>query len=353
MYFFCFLFDINYILLLYKVYQMNNHNATTDSESQKTQTDIVVNSGQSSDIFSQIKEQFGVELDEQTIKNIPDYKSSFEEYSSIKPLLEDEEFKQVIDFRKNGGSLSDFIQAQNLDSSKLSDEDLIKLGIKEDFINNGYSDETKIDNIVNAQFRKSYQNKEIELKNRLAEINEELEEGSDVDLETERDDIELELTNLDIAKNKIIKVQKEKIENQKAKITNNHKSKENYEAEMMEKAKNFQEQLKTSINNLDTKHQISKDISLDLNREDLSKISENILFQETMEDGKTPFVYLQGVNSEELSKALYFYKNLDTIIPKLLAEKELEIDNLYNNRHVPQFKNKHIDTGVGRVKIIG
>ncbi|HMW95428.1 MAG TPA: hypothetical protein PKG56_00250 [Chitinophagaceae bacterium] len=331
---------------------MSNYNITTDLETPTEDADIVVNTEQHADIFSQIKEQFGVELDEQTIKNIPDYRSGFEEYSNLKPLLEDEEFKQVLDFRKNGGSLSDFIQAQNLDSSKLSDEDLIKLGIKEEFINNGYNDESKIDNIVNAQFRKSYQNKETELKNRLEAINEELEDGEDVELENERDDIELELTNLDIAKNKIIKAQKEKIENQKAKITNNHKSKENYEAELIEKSQAFQSELKTKIQNLDTKYQISKDISLDLNKEDLSKISENILFQETMEDGKTPFVYLQGISSDELSKALYFYQNLDTIIPKLLAEKELEIDNLYNNRHVPQFKNKHIDTGGNRGKFV-
>ncbi|HNC65303.1 MAG TPA: hypothetical protein PK075_11685, partial [Chitinophagales bacterium] len=127
---------------------------------------------------------------------------------------------------------------------------------------------------------------------------------------------------------------------------------ENYEAELIEKSQAFQSELKTKIQNLDTKYQISKDISLDLNKEDLSKISENILFQETMEDGKTPFVYLQGISSDELSKALYFYQNLDTIIPKLLAEKELEIDNLYNNRHVPQFKNKHIDTGGNRGKFV-
>lgn len=328
---------------------MSNYNVTTDLETPIVHTENNVSTEQQVDIFSQIKEQFGVELDEQTIKNIPDYKSSFDEYNNLKPLLDDEEFKQVLDFRKNGGSLSDFIQAQNLDSSKLSDEELIKLQIKDDFISNGYVDETKIDNIVNAQFRKSYQNKETELRERLNAINEELEDGFDSDLEIERDDIELELTNLDIAKNKIIKEQKEKIENQKAKISNNQK---NNEAELMEKAKIFQEQLKESIKNLDTKHQISKDILIDLNREDLSKISENILLQETMEDGKTPFLYLQGINSEELSKALYFYQNLGTIIPKLLTEKELELDSLYNNKHVPQFKNRHIDIGGNKGKFV-
>lgn len=72
-----------------------------------------------------------------------------------------------------------------------------------------------------------------------------------------------------------------------------------------------------------------------------------------MEDGKTPFVYLQGIDSKEVAKALYVSKNLDTIVSKAVAQKELEMDSLYNNKHIPNLKNVHYDNGNSKVEIIG
>lgn len=301
----------------------------------------------------EIKEKFGIEVDEDNLKRFSDYKSAYDEYEQVKPILDDEEIKQILEFKKQGGSINDFIEATQIDISKYSDEDLIKMQLQNELQENGITKD--LDLITNAKYKKLFANAEKEIDSRIEEIDEELQLGEDDDLIQEKSQLLLKKSELEIAKNDIISKQKEKLESKKINLLNKHKESQNFETEMEAKIDTFKQGFNQKLNQLDTKLNFNDGkISFDLDKKELLGISENIVLQETMEDGKTPFVWLKGIDSEDITKALSVYKNLDKIVSDAIVKKELELDALYNNRQIPNLKNKHIEGNEhGRFRIIG
>jgi hypothetical protein len=327
-----------------------NNDTHIDVDVEKINTPEVPEVSKIPTYLTEIKDKFGVELDEDTITNIPNYKTAFEEYSNLKPILEDEEFKQILDFKKNGGTVSDFISASQIDLSKYTDVDLIKLHIREDLESKGYTKD--LDTIVESTYRINFEKKSKNIDNRLSEINSELEFGEDENLIEERDNLILEKLNIENTITNNINAQKQKLEQKKVELLT-PKAKEQPE-NIEEKIDSFRQDYTKQLENLDTKlNLLDGKFQFELDKKELTSVSEHILLQESMEDGKTPFVYLQGIDSKEVAKALYVSKNLDTIVSKAVAQKELEMDSLYNNKHIPNLKNVHYDNGNSKVEIIG
>lgn len=300
----------------------------------------------------ELKEKYNVEVDEDNLKRFSDYKTAFEQYEQVKPLLDDEEIKQIIDLKKQGGTINDFIEATQIDTSKYSDEDLLKMKIKAELQEKGIKDDIEL--LTNAQFKKLYINTQKEIDDRIAEIDEELELGEDDTLLEEKAQLMLKKHEINHAKDEIIQAQKKSLEDKKINLLNKHKESQSFEQEMEAKIDTFKQEFTQKLDGLDTKLNFNDGkASFDLDKKELLSVSENIVLQETMPDGQTPFLWVKGYDATELAKAISVYKNLDTIISDATTKKELELDALYNNRQVPNLKHRHIDSNsVGGFRLI-
>lgn len=303
--------------------------------------------------LKEIKTLKGIDLTDEDITNIESYKSAFNNYNQIAPILDDAEIKQIIEYKKQGGTLSDFIEGTKIDTSKLTEEQLILQGIQRELADAGIVD--GIEELAGAKYRVEIANKQSQIANRLNEISEELSFDNDnEDLIAERDSLLVQQFNINKQKKELSDREREYLESKKINLLTPKKEEVKTE-DISAKLNEYRERQINELKEIDTKLKLlDGKFEFDIKHDDLLTTSQHILLQEPMDDKGTPMVYLQGLGANDITKALYVYNNLQTIVANAVATKELELDQMYNNKHVPNLKDKHYDFGAsGKVEIIG
>ena len=288
----------------------------------------------------ELKEKYGIEKED--LSKFSEYKDSFGKFSELKSVLEDEDVKTFLDFKKNGGTLADFVEASRIDVAKFTDEQLVKMSIEADLKGQGIVN--NLEKHINTTYNKEF-GKELERINaELAELEDDEFESDDngerkAELELEKEKIESKIA-------KIVETQKKLLEDKKVDImkNNNNQPQINYE----ERAEKFRTFLNDGIDKAkDLKLKLNDGQVVDIPKEEFKAIAQGVLMQEQTEEG-VPFIYLQGHNTYEVATALYLKKNIDKIVSnavsKAVVQKEKALMAEYNNKQVPTFRDKHIDT---------
>lgn len=288
----------------------------------------------------ELKEKYGIEKED--LSKFSEYKDSFGKFSELKSVLEDEDVKTFLDFKKNGGTLADFIEASRIDVAKFTDEQLVKMSIEADLKGQGIVN--NLEKHINTTYNKEF-GKELE------RINAELAELEDDEFESDENgerkaELELEKEKIESKIAKIVETQKKLLEDKKVDImkNNNNQSQINYE----ERAEKFRTFLNDGIDKAkELKLKLNDGQVVDIPKEEFKAIAQGVLMQEQTEEG-VPFIYLQGHNTYEVVTALYLKKNIDKIVSnavsKAVVQKEKALIAEYNNKQVPTFKDNHIDT---------